>query len=151
MDRIGCQVRAARAADAGRIAELSAQLGYPADTSEIAQRLQRLAAHTSDAVLVAEVDGGVVGWIHVCAVLSVEYAPMAEVRGLVVDAQRRSRGIGAALLQAAEEWATRSGLREMRVRSQVVRERAHRFYLERGYAERKRQVVFVKALPATGP
>jgi hypothetical protein len=32
------------------------------------------------------------------------------------------------------------------VRSNVVRERAHRFYLREGYVERKRQVVFDKTL-----
>jgi hypothetical protein len=32
------------------------------------------------------------------------------------------------------------------VRSNVIRERAHRFYLREAYAERKRQVVFEKPL-----
>jgi hypothetical protein len=34
----------------------------------------------------------------------------------------------------------------MRVNSNVVRERAHRFYLREGYTERKRQAVFFKQL-----
>jgi hypothetical protein len=34
----------------------------------------------------------------------------------------------------------------MRVRSNVIRERAHRFYLREGYAEKKRQAVFLKQL-----
>jgi GNAT superfamily N-acetyltransferase len=140
-------VRMARADDAWRIAQLSAELGYPADCAEIAERLHRLAASAADAVLVAEADALVVGWAHVCQALSVEYPPLAELRGLVVDATLRSRGIGAALLGASERWAVARGLQELRVRSQVVRERAHRFYLDRGYTERKRQVVFVKPLP----
>jgi hypothetical protein len=31
----------------------------------------------------------------------------------------------------------------------VIRERTHRFYVERGYTERKRQVVFDKVLDET--
>jgi hypothetical protein len=34
----------------------------------------------------------------------------------------------------------------MRVRSNVIRERAHEFYKREGYAEKKRQVVFEKSL-----
>jgi GNAT superfamily N-acetyltransferase len=139
-------VRVARIGDAERVAQLSGELGYPSSTEDIRQRLRDLDASSDDAVLVADVEGRVAGWVHVGRVLSVEYDALAEVRGIVVDSTARSRGIGAALLHAAEDWAMRAGLREIRVRSQLMRQRAHRFYLERGYEERKRQVVFVKSL-----
>ena len=58
----------------------------------------------------------------------------------------RGVGVGAQLLHAAEQWAAKNGFGRMRVRSNVVRERAHRFYLREGYRERKRQVVFDKDL-----
>jgi hypothetical protein len=48
------------------------------------------------------------------------------------------------LLAAAEAWAREQGFASMRVRSNVLRERAHRFYLREGYLEKKRQAVFLK-------
>jgi len=63
----------------------------------------------------------------------------------VLDAAR-SLGVGARLLAAAEAWSRDAGFARMRVRSNVVRERAHRFYVREGYVERKRQVVFEKDL-----
>jgi GNAT superfamily N-acetyltransferase len=78
--------------------------------------------------------------------LHIEEVPFAELAGLVVGDSARSRGIGALLLRAAEDWARNRGFARLRVRSNVVRERAHRFYLREGYIERKRQVVFDKTL-----
>ena len=48
------------------------------------------------------------------------------------------------LLAAAEAWAREHGFASMRVRSNILRERAHRFYLREGYIEKKRQAVFLK-------
>jgi GNAT superfamily N-acetyltransferase len=62
----------------------------------------------------------------------------------VVDETRRSRGTGAALVEAAVEWAGRHGFRNLRVRSNVVRERTHAFYERLGFTRLKQQVVFVK-------
>lgn len=43
--------------------------------------------------------------------------------------------MGAALLAAAEAWAARQGLDEVILRSNVVRERAHGFYVREGYEQ----------------
>ena len=91
-------------------------------------------------------DARVVGWAHVVPGLLLEEAPFAELAGLVVDESARGLGTGAALLAAAEDWARRQGFAAMRVRSNVLRERAHRFYEREGYARIKAQAVFRKAL-----
>ena len=78
--------------------------------------------------------------------LQLEDAPFAELAGLVVDDAVRGAGVGAALLNAAEAWARSEGFATMRVRSNVVRERAHRFYEREGYERIKAQAVFRKAL-----
>jgi GNAT superfamily N-acetyltransferase len=70
----------------------------------------------------------------------------AEVNGLVVDETQRSAGTGAKLLQAAERWAAEKGCKSMSVRSNVVRERAHEFYLRNGYEHYKTQKAFRKYL-----
>jgi GNAT superfamily N-acetyltransferase len=70
----------------------------------------------------------------------------AEVNGLIVSEEQRSSGLGAKLLAAAEEWACRKGCKSMSVRSNVVRERAHAFYVRAGYEHYKTQKAFRKKL-----
>ena len=70
----------------------------------------------------------------------------AEVNGLVVDETARSRGGGAVLLAAAEKWARGKRCTSMSVRSNVLRERAHGFYLRNGYEHYKTQKAFRKGL-----
>jgi GNAT superfamily N-acetyltransferase len=139
-------VRAATTADAPAIASLCAQLGYPTGADDILRRLARLDA-SQHAVLVAEAGAVVVGWLHVALTFALEYEPCAEILGLVVDEHVRSRGAGAALVTAAEDWASAQAVAEVRVRSRDSRERAHRFYLRCGYTVWKQQVVFRKMLP----
>ncbi len=139
-------IRTATVADAQALARLSDQLGYPADAHTIARRLHEIQSHRAGAVLVAEIDGAsVVGWAEVSAQFHLVHDGRVELAGLVVDEHARGAGIGTALLHAVEAWARDRGYAELVVRSNVVRERAHRFYLREGYAEKKRQAVFVKS------
>lgn len=139
-------IRSATDADAPILADLCSQLGYPCVTEEITHRLAALRGQANDAVLVAEDEGRVVALVHVLGTQHLVVAPFAEVGGLVVDAAWRGRGVGAALLAAAEAWAAERGFELMRVRSNVIREDAHRFYEKHGYTNTKRQIVFAKKL-----
>ena len=140
-------IRIAAAGDDAALADLSTQLGYPTDAAAMAERLARVRDGGEGEIFVAaDANAGVVGWAHVVPRLHLEEGAFAELAGLIVDAGARGRGVGAALLRAAEAWACARGYPLLRVRSNVIRERAHRFYLREGYAERKRQVVFEKAL-----
>ncbi|MDQ3282160.1 MAG: GNAT family N-acetyltransferase [Acidobacteriota bacterium] len=137
-------IRAATLEDTPRIAELAGQLGYPCTEAEMHPRLAALLANTDhDAVLVTD---DLTGWIHVALVQSLESAPFAEIRGLVVDEAHRGRGIGQTLVAAAEDWARSRDVNRIRVRSNVKRERTHPFYERLGYATTKSQKVFDKRL-----
>lgn len=141
------RIRPARPADAGAVAELSGQLGYPVEAIEQARRLAPVLASERDAVLVAvDVADRPIGWIHVQERMLLEASGQALVAGLVVDAAHRSGGIGRALLAAGEAWARERGLATMRVLSRVERERAHRFYQREGYALVKTSRVFERRL-----
>jgi GNAT superfamily N-acetyltransferase len=141
------KIRRAQSSDAAQIAELCGQLGYPAKPAEIAQRLRKIKPANQHAVLVAELPRGeVIGWLHVSVSSLVEVELRAEVNGLVVDDNERSRGTGALLLRAAEQWARSRGCKNMSVRSNVIRERAHQFYLRHGYEHYKTQKAFRKPL-----
>ena len=142
-------IRAATLADAEALAPLSGQLGYPADARTIARRLSDIAARDAGVVLVAvDARGAVCGFAHAEPRRLLIAEPFAELAALVVSETARGLGAGKALLAAVEAWAGEQGLGRVRVRSNVVRDRAHRFYLREGYAERKRQVVFFKDLQA---
>lgn len=137
-------IRDAALADAARIAELSTQLGYPSTTEQALVRLRTLPQDGSHAVYVAENDAGVVGWVHVYEHLPVCHDRVAEVAGLVVDASCRGTGVGKRLMEAAEHWARAKGLDTVVLRSNVIREPAHKFYERLGYTRIKTQHAFRK-------
>jgi GNAT superfamily N-acetyltransferase len=141
------KIRRAKSADAPRIAELSGQLGYPATAAQIRERLRRIHPASLHAVFLAESnEAGVVGWLHVSKQPLLESEIRAEVNGLVVADGHRSLGAGAKLLAAAEDWACKHGCKSMSVRSNVIRERAHKFYERNGYEHYKSQKSFRKPL-----
>ena len=140
-------VRRARSTDAARIAELSGQLGYPTSEKQMKARLKEALKDKDAACFVAELrEGGLIGWIHVSTTPLLEVERRAEVNGLVVDETARSQGAGAALLAAAEKWVRGKRCKSMSVRSNVLRERAHGFYLRNGYEHYKTQKAFRKRL-----
>jgi N-acetylglutamate synthase-like GNAT family acetyltransferase len=141
------EIRKARLADARAIAELSGQLGYPATEKEMAQRLSKLLRMRLNLILIAETAAHqTIGWLHVSVTPLLEVPLRAEVNGLVVDENQRSRSAGAALLKAAERWARVQGCQSMSLRSNVIRERAHEFYSRHGYEHYKTQKSFRKTL-----
>lgn len=88
-------------------------------------------------VLVAEEDGDVVG---VCQVLIFQHFQHAggwccELESVHVRSDRRSLGIGAQLLAAAEELAHERGCYRIQLTSRNVRTDAHRFYSANGYGQ----------------
>ena len=128
--------------DLARVAMLSGQLGYPVATEVLARRFAALAADPDHDVFVALLDGCVVGWAHVFEQRLLESEPYAEIGGLVVDADSRRRGVGRALVDEARRGASARGLGFLRVRSNVVREEAHRFYPSLGFTVLRTQHVY---------
>lgn len=140
-------LRRARPADAAKIAELSGQLGYPATAKQMKERIVDVNRDREAACFVAESsEGGLIGWVHVSTTPLLEVERRAEVNGLVVDEAARSRAVGAQLLATAEKWARGKRCKSMSVRSNVLRERAHGFYLRNGYEHYKTQKAFRKVL-----
>jgi GNAT superfamily N-acetyltransferase len=121
---------------------LFAQLGYPSDAATIERRLHSWTGDSS--VLLASIDERIVGLIAVHISEHLLDGQMAEIAALVVDEQARGRGTGALLLRAAETWAIERGARRIRVRSNVIRADAHRFYEREQYAPVKDQRVSEK-------
>lgn len=140
------KIREAIAADNNAIAELAIQLGYPVTPEQIDFRMAEICKDKTQAVLVAELEGKVLGWIHLCGLRRLLSEPYVEICGLVVEQNHRSAGIGSALVKEAEAWAMSNGYTTVRVRSNVIRERTISFYNRNGYNRSKQQNVFVKTL-----
>ena len=140
-------IRPAASADAGAIASLCQQLGYPSTGEQIERRLAAVAGDSGATVLVADSHrDGVIGWVHVRSLPLLTRDDCAEIGGLIVDEALRGRGIGGHLMAAAEEWARRRGLSTLRLRSNLVREEAHAFYRRQGFTSSKTSLLFTKAL-----
>jgi GNAT superfamily N-acetyltransferase len=139
------ETRKIRIADAARVAELLAQLGYPAEEDAVRRRLQRLGSSGVDVTWVTEVDGEVVGLvgIHVSQVLAYD-GDAAKVSEIVVDDRYRRRGIGAHLMEVAEDEARRRGCAVLFLTTAEGRKDAHAFYRRLGFEETGRR--FAKSL-----
>lgn len=131
-DDIG--IRAATDADAPAIAALLADLGYPAESGAIPERLAALASHPGTLAIVAELDGDVVGLAtcHVYPALH-RVEPVAWLTSLVTAELARRRGVGGALVASVERWATSRGATRLSLTSATKRTDAHEFYERRGY------------------
>lgn len=128
------------------MASLSTQLGYPATADEMRSRLADLLDDASHAAFVAQAsDSQVAAWIHVFQRKTVAGDGTAEIGGLIVDESSRGSGIGRASVERAAAWAREQGCGSLGVRSNVVREDAHRFYTGLGFGVIKSQTVFRKA------
>jgi GNAT superfamily N-acetyltransferase len=140
-------IRRAAGQDAPRLAELSGVLGYPTAAAELGVRLERLLASSQDIVLVAELaTGETVGWLHGAEQELLESGRRCEILGLVIDPAHRGQGIGRCLVAAVEAWARARDLKQMTVRSNVVRTESHPFYERLGYARAKTQHAYRKRL-----
>jgi GNAT superfamily N-acetyltransferase len=134
------------ARDVPAVTDLCDQLGYPSTREQVASRFARLDDRPDHALLVADRDGAPVGWIHIGLEPLLELDLAACVHGLIVAERERGRRVGERLLAEAERWAAERGCGVVRVRSNVVRERAHRFYLREGYRLVKTSCIFQKPL-----
>lgn len=125
----GLRVRPAEAADLARLVELEA-CGFTGD--RLTRRsLRRLLGRPSALTLAAVAGGRVVGY---AMVLLRDGSTVARLYSLVRDPAATGRGVGAALLAAAERAAAARGRVEMRLEVREDNHAAQDLYARRGYA-----------------
>ena len=129
------------------MARLTAELGYPAETAEIAQRFSELDGREDHYIIVAEKgDNHLLGTVMAERRSLLVCGPRVEIMGLVVSAEARRKGIAKALARAVEEWARQLGVERVVVRSNLLRPESHPFYEGIGYRRDKTQHVYSKSL-----
>jgi GNAT superfamily N-acetyltransferase len=138
------EVRAAEVGEEKAVVPLYEWLFAPPGSRPGAWDERRAAVALRDAidshdacVLVADDDGDLIG---ICTayqdIHSVRFGYRAWVEDLAVDPDRRSQGVGRALLGAARDWARERGATHLELDSAEARADAHRFYEREGAAYR---------------
>jgi aminoglycoside 6'-N-acetyltransferase I len=94
-------------------------------------------------------EGGLCGFleasIHPWAV-GCEHRPVGYIEGWYVDADVRQRGVGRALVEAAEAWASSQGCLQMASDAQIENATSQRAHAALGFEETYRLVFFKKDL-----
>ena len=141
----GLKVRAATVRDAGPIAVLSGELGYPVDAKTVRERLRRILARDDQRVVVAELRRGrICGWLQAHSSDALESGLRIEIVGLIVADGMRRLGVGRSLVAQAETWAREISAETIVARSNARRVESHAFYPSLGYLPSKTQVVYRK-------
>jgi GNAT superfamily N-acetyltransferase len=132
--------------DAEEAAELCSQLGYPSSPDDLRKRIDEASRSSDNITFCALLNGRIVGWIDASIERHLQSPASAIIGGLVVRDSSRGFGVGKRLCLEVERWARGKSIPLVRVRSQIAREGAHRFYLREGYRNVKTSFVFEKPL-----
>lgn len=126
-------VRDAGKDDLAAAHRLIEQLGYLVDPLEFQARFERVLATPDHRIFVAEEDGRVVGVLHAFVRPALEKSCDIVVQALVVEVDRRSAGVGEALMHEAERWAASLNLTSTALYTRIDRDRSRAFYERLGY------------------
>ncbi len=135
------RIRKTREADLPALGGLYAELdlagfgGHACGLRELRTAFRSIARNRDHHLLVAELDGEIVGTLHVLIFRHLGHGvrPAAIVENVVVQGAQRSRGIGERMLEAARAIAKRERCYKIALTSNVQRHRAHRFYERLGW------------------
>jgi aminoglycoside 6'-N-acetyltransferase I len=75
-----------------------------------------------------------------------KHSPVAYVEGIYVQDEYRKQGIGAALIQSAQEWGLKQGCSELASDALIDNTASHEFHLKIGFQEAERTVFFIKSI-----
>jgi GNAT superfamily N-acetyltransferase len=135
---------------AAEVCRLLASLGYPAEVEAVRERIASFATSHRDHVLLAELDGQVVGFLALS--LTPRFAEpgmFSRITALAVDPSAQRVGVGRRLVTEAERIAAanESTLMEVNSGRRPERAAAHAFYLALGYADQHdHHVLYEKTL-----
>lgn len=121
------RVRAATTEDADALAALLSQLGgFSLESADVAANLT--SARKAKAGMVLADLGEIVGCCGWAVVATVHRGAVGRLTALVVDKAHRRRGVGTAMLEAAETALTKAGCRQIEVMSDITTNNSHNFF-----------------------
>ena len=127
-------IRVCTLRDASEVARLLTQLGHPATTEEVEHRWPEWEEQGNSALVATDNSTSLLGFcqLHQTHVLH-RPKPVARVTALVVDETCRGKGVGRALMAAAEARMRSAGCGLCEITSNARRVEAHAFYEALGY------------------
>ena len=132
--------------DAQGVRKLAEELGYPSSDEKVLEILKTVIQHDDHRMIVAENGDELLGYIHMVNSLSVGSDRFVEIAALSVLDEYRKKGIGKALIEESKKMAEEKGIEYVRIRSNIIRQEAHKFFEQRGFRNLKTQEVFVKKI-----
>src|SRR5262249_25606695 len=146
MSDTGCRIRDAESGDAAALAVLMCELGYETKREEMESRLKSILCNPAYRTFVAITDGFVCGMIGTFTYASYQHndAP-GRIFAMATSSATPARGIGHALIAAAQHDIPQRGIRRVALDTRLGRNDAHRFYESLGYERNGWR--FVKQLP----
>lgn len=116
--------------DLGRTRELDGLQPY-------IDAFRQMSREGGNTLIVGEVDGEIVATYQLTLIsgLSLSAARRAQIESIRVASHLRGQGIGAALMNDAEERARAAGASLIQFTTNKIRDRAHDFYRRCGYAD----------------
>ena len=139
-------LRPVKTEDSKGIKKLAEELGYPSSEEKISEILETVIKHDDHRMIVAEQENDLVGYIHMISSLRVGSDPFVEIAALSVREEYCKKGIGKALIAESQKMATEKGIDYVRIRSNIIRQEAHKFFEQRGFRNLKTQEVFIKKI-----
>lgn len=134
MPDVDLAIREAEPSDASEMAALICELGYETTPTEMEDRLGSILPDSAYKTYVAIVDGRICGMIGTLVQASYEHNDLSgRILALVTLDTTRRRGVGRALIAAAEENFARRGIRRIALDTRLTRADAHKFYQALGY------------------
>lgn len=96
---------------------------------------ERIDADQNHELIVAEMNGEVIGTLHLIFLPSISYlgGTRSQVESVRVDSRYRGKGIGAQMMAHAIQRAKEHGAHVMQLTSHETRKDAHRFYEKLGF------------------
>jgi predicted N-acetyltransferase YhbS len=138
--------RPAEKKDCQGITDLTNELGYPSSFKKVYEILDLVLQHGDHQVFVAEFNDLIVGYIHLVCSYRIGSDPFVEIAALIVRKSARKQGVGKGLLEETQKWTTDKGYRNIRIRSNIIRAEAHKFFSQKGFVKMKTQDVFLKQI-----
>jgi GNAT superfamily N-acetyltransferase len=128
-------VRLFETGDHESLGSLMGELGYATRASEMEMRMEIIRQDRRYTTFVAVLDGTVCGMIGTFVQQTYEHnAPGGRILALVVGTAARGRGVGRALIAAAENDFAQKNVRRITLNTRFERDAAHQFYEKVGYA-----------------
>lgn len=138
-------IRKAEMNDIVALAELHRGEGWCYD-EEVVLRDYWDDSFDKESILVAEVDGKIVGTVEISKAYKARFGFFAVLRRLVVHPSYRGKGIGRELMKEALEESRKMGCNAIELSVDPENTQPHRFYESLGFKDDRKEIIMVKSL-----